>query len=446
MKRPPRCSAFCALCILCISSFGEAPPDSVPPKSNQLDIGMQVFVRGEIRDGGVADAKGNPAPTTDDHASFINERTRLTIGFSKIGKMQLDAKITAQHAGVWGQSGKGNFNLYETWVKLGAKGAFAQIGRQLLAYDDERIIGSNDWTMAALSHDVLRLGYEGYGHKAHAILAYNQNAANINGGTFYVNGAQPYKNMQVGWYHYDLPRTPLGASILFMNIGMQGGTDGGEQRTIYQQLIGAYAAYRPRYCTLSASYYHQLGKNEDGIKIDAWMASALATVKPSERYGFLVGFDYLSGDKYFAVPAKGALGLTQHKVIKGFNPLYGSHHKFYGAMDFFYVTTYVGGFTPGLQNLYFGVYGEPVKKLVLNANYHYLATATKLNDMNMTLGHEIELQATYTIMKEVRLSAGFSYMTGTETMERLKRVSTQGNLRWGWISVNVTPTLFSTKW
>ena len=37
-----------------------------------------------------------------------------------------------------------------------------------------------------------------------------------------------------------------------------------------------------------------------------------------------------------------------------FYSLYGSHHKFYGAMDFFYVRTFVNGFSPGLQNLYCG--------------------------------------------------------------------------------------------
>jgi len=37
-------------------------------------------------------------------------------------------------------------------------------------------------------------------------------------------------------------------------------------------------------------------------------------------------------------------------------------------------------------------------------------------------------------------------MTGTETMERLKRASKDGSLRWGWFSLNISPSLFTAKW
>ena len=107
-------------------------------------------------------------------------------------------------------SGDKALNLYEGWVKMTAKnGLFAQVGRIALSYDDERIIGTNDFAMAAQSHDVLRVGYEGYGHKVHAILGYNQNAENVYKGTYYAGGSQAYKTMQTVWYHYDVPKFPL---------------------------------------------------------------------------------------------------------------------------------------------------------------------------------------------------------------------------------------------
>jgi predicted porin len=115
-------------------------------------------------------------------------------------------------------------------------------------------------------------------------------------------------------------------------------------------------------------------------------------------------------------------------------------------MDFFYVSTYVNGFTPGLQNAFVGGYVKPLKGLKIGLDYHYLATATKLHQIDMTLGHEIELRASYQLMKDASLSMAYSYMTGTETMERLKRASNDGSLRWGWISLNVSPRIFSTKW
>jgi hypothetical protein len=137
--------------------------------------------------------------------------------------------------------------------------------------------------------------------------------------------------------------------------------------------------------------------------------------------------------------------MPRHDVNKGFNPVYGSHHKFYGAMDFFYVGTFVNGFTPGLQNAYIGAACKPISNLSLSATYHYLATSINLEGLNKTLGHELELEASCRLAKDVNLAAGFSYMTGTETMERLKRASGDGSLRWAWLSLHITPRLFSLK-
>lgn len=437
---------FIGLMLLCPVTAALAQEEG----DNELTVDVNMLGHGEMRLGGLNDEAtlGDESNKDKDNAYFLMQRSRLTIDYKRTG---LETKVTAQHSGVWGQKGKGNFNLFEAWVKLSTKqGLFAQIGRQALSYDDERIIGPNDWAVATLSHDVLRLGYEGHGHKVHAILSYNQNAENTYGGTYYNGGDQPYKTMHTLWYHYDLPKTPLGASVLFMNIGMQAGKEDGEgdntPRTNYQQVLGGYLSYKPKNMSLEASYYHQMGKDEHGIKIDSWMASVRSKWELSERASLTAGYDYLSGDDQFPVPGQGQIGLTRLTVIHGFNPVYGSHHKFYGLMDFFYVSTYVNGFTPGLQNLYVGGTYSPLKGLKLGITYHYMAMATKLSNMNRTLGHDIDLEASYQIMKDVRLSAGFSFMSGTESMEKLKRATQNSNLRWGWFSLVVNPRIFSTKW
>ena len=133
------------------------------------------------------------------------------------------------------------------------------------------------------------------------------------------------------------------------------------------------------------------------MKIDAWMASAKVGFSPFDKLKLTAGYDYLSGDDKFAVPPRGGIGVIRHEVIKGFSTVYGSHHKFYGAMDFFYVSAYLNGFTPGLQNAYL-------------------------------------------------ISAGLSMMKGSDTMERLKRASNNNRLRWVWLSLSVNPRIFSTKW
>ena len=446
MTRHVRSTLLCAIALLlpvALQAQDASPQASgaAAAKDNTLTIDLNMLSHGEMRNGGLISETSEEG--FDNKSRFLMGRERLIIDYRRTG---LQTHLNIQHSGLWGQSGKGAFNIYEAWAKLDRYGLFAQIGRIALAYDDQRIIGPNDWSMASLSHDVLRLGYEGHGHKAHVILAYNQNAeAYTIGGNYYANGAQPYKSMQTVWYHYDVPRLPLGVSVLFMNIGMQGGEKDLNPHTETQQLLGSYVTYRPKYWIIEGSYYHQFGKDEGGLDIDAWMASTKVDWSPSTKWGMYVGFDYLSGDEKFAVPPFGSIGYTYHGTIHGFNPIYGSHHKFYGAMDFFYVSTYVGGFTPGLQNTYLGLRVSPIKALTLNATYHYLATATKLTDMSRKLGHEFELQAKYVIAKDISLSVGYSHMTGTETMDRLKRANGDGSLRWGWFSLIVNPRIFSTK-
>ncbi len=438
-----------ALALPALLATGQPSGDTIPAPHNQLSVDVQFLGRGESRYGGLPEA---PNEEDEDENSdkvpksnFVLSRTRLRINFKRDW---LELRVTPQHSGVWGQAGKGAFNLYESWAKLTTPfGLFAQVGRVALNYDDERIIGSDDWAMASSSHDVLRLGYEGHGHKAHVILAYNQNADVMNsGGSVYKDGAQPYKIMHTAWYHYDFPRFPLGASLMFMNIGMQSTNDAFLDRTIFQHLLGGYISFNPKKWSASASYYHQFGHNEGNLKIDAWMASAKATFEPRDLYSITAGYDFLSGDKQFAVPEAGQIGMAQHKVIKGFSTVYGSHHKFYGAMDFFYVSTYLNGFTPGLQNAYIGAQITPIKGLTLGGSYHYLATATRLEDKDMTLGHEVELHASYALSRDVRFSLGGSLMNGSKTMESLKRLTKDSTLRWGWISLIVTPRIFTTKW
>ena len=415
-------------------------------KPNQLSVDLSLLGHGEMRSGGLITPEEEVKGAND--AKFLMGRTRLTLGYKR---PHIEAKVTAQHKGIWGQQGGGSFNLFEAWAQLSARnGLFVKMGRQVLSYDDERVIGSNDWAMASLSHDVLKLGYEGHGHKAHAILGFNQNAENTGGGTFYTGGAQPYKIMNTFWYHYDLPKVPLGASLIFMNIGMQGGekdgTDSEAPHNRFQQLLGAYVSYKPEKLSAEASYYHQIGRNEYNAKMDAWMASIKLSYQVCREVKALTGYDYMSGDDYFAVNPPGMIGTVQHKVFKGFNPVYGSHHKFYGMMDFFYVQTYSAGFTPGLQNFYVGASYKPIPKLEVSAAYHYLAITTHLKELNMTLGHDFDVEAGYQILKDARLSVGFSYMKGTSTMAKLKQTDKPDNLKWAWFSLSVSPHLITTKW
>ena len=414
---------------------------------NKLNLDLSFVTHGEACGGGLPRTDG----PVEDKSRFLFGRTRLVVDY---GRERLQAHAVIQNSAVWGMKGNQALSLYEGWVKMSSlHGFFAQLGRVALSYDDERIIGTNDFATAALSHDVLRMGWEGHGHKVHAILAYNQNGDNVYSGTYYDGGAQSYKNMQTVWYHYDVPVIPLGASLLFMNMGLQAGIQGSTSNppsVKYQQLYGGYINYHPKFFTLEGSYYRQTGTMVNDINqfgpLNAWMASVKATVQPSDRYGFVLGYDYLSGDDYVPVTYGGTLGLVRHQEIKGFTPLYGSRNKFYGILDYFYESAYINGFTPGLQNAFIGATGKPLKALSCSVTYHYLAVATELKGLDRTLGHSVELQASYQFTKDIAFQAGYTQMIGTETMARLKQEGQGDQARWAWFSLVISPHLLSAKW
>lgn len=444
--------AYCAALLLAAAVGCRAQTDSA--QANRLAVGLNFMTHGETCGGGLPRAGDNKP--IEDRSHFLMGRLRLNVDYERPG-LRIHAII--QNKAIWGASGNQSLNLYEGWAKVTAKnGLFAQVGRIALSYDDERAIGPNDFSIAAKSHDALRVGYEGYGHKVHAILAYNQNSDQVYSSTYYDGGAQPYKTMQTVWYHYDVPKFPLGASLLFMNMGMQAGindTKSSEYKdnppsTVYQQLYGGYINFHPKHLTLEGSYYRQGGKmvlpNKRYMPIKASMASVKATVTPTDNFGFTLGYDYLSGDDYVPVAYGGPFVMVRHDELGGFMPLYGSRAKFYGIMDYFYESAYTKNFTPGLQNAYIGISGNPTSKLNCGATYHYLAVATELSGLNRTLGHSVELQASYRFTKDISLTAGYTLMMGTETMDRLKQGESSKSARWGWFSLVVSPSLFTTKW
>ena len=424
------------LCLLLLLAL----PLSLRAQESTFTVSADYLTGGEFRVGGLSVSETGEAG----HARFLLSRTRLVADYNK---SWLSARLSAQHAGTWGSSEASTLSMNEAWVHMPSeKGFFAKIGRHPLSYDDQRIFGADDWSMTGLSHDVLKTGFEGGGHKVHLFCAYNQNIANMSqGGTRYTGTLQPYKSMIGGWYHFDVPKLPLGLSLLFVDMGLQSVLEEeGANATFFEKQAGGFLSVHPKWFTLEAAYYHQWGQDRMGIPVDAWMASGKGTVTLDSKWSVRAGYDYLSGEENFAAPPFGQIGLTHHEVVRGFSSLYGSNHNFYGAMDFFYVKTYVYGFTPGLQNLYAGLTWKP-GKLTLDAAYHYFATSAPIENALKALGQEVEVSATWAVGKEISLSAGYSFMQGTETMSRLKRTADNNRLSWAWLMLQVTPKFFSTR-
>ncbi len=261
-----------------------------------FSINASLWSRGEFRDGAL------PAENGVDHAAFLMSNN--VIGMNYNGKY-LEARFSPKFFGIWGAKGSGGMAIEEAWFGLKGGGWFLRLGRQKLSYDDERIIGSNDWAMATSTHDIVKAGFELGKHKLHILAAFNQNNENTNGGTYYINGGQAYKNMQALWYHFD-PLPQLGASLIFMNTGMQNVMlTEEENKTEYQQLFGVYASWKPGNFGLQASYYRQTGHDENGLPIHAWMTSAEADWRACDWLSLNTGYSFMNGTETMQLLKRG---------------------------------------------------------------------------------------------------------------------------------------------
>ena len=409
------------------ASFSYAQDDKKADDS--FWVSAQIRTRGEYRNGALYPRDKGESP-----AGFVNERARLTFGYDR---QKLALRFSAQHVGVWGQDAlidkNGCFILNEAWASFNMNDYwFVQLGRQALVYDDERILGSLDWNVAGRYHDALKIGYKNNGHQLHGIFAFNQNDENVIGGTFYDSSkTKLYKNMQTLWYHYDCASTPLQVSLLAMNIGQEGGDAATRKAdTKYMQTFGTYIKYMPDSWNISGSFYYQTGKNAASRTVSAYMGNIDLSYSINRLWSVGIGTDYLSGSN----DADGK--------YKAFNPLYGTHHKFYGGMDYFYATDFAAGYNPGLSDTHVEVDFKVSNAVSMGLNYHYFATAVKLDNLKRTLGSEIDYQLNWKIMKDVSMTVGYSVMFGTSTMDAVKGGNHKSWQDWGWVSLNINPRIF----
>lgn len=403
---------------------------------NTFSMRVQIRPRAEYRNGVLF-----PRPAGETATGFINNRARLSMGYERD---RLSLGLSAQHVGVWGQDPQidknGRFILNEAWAQLDfGSGFYTKLGRQTLVYDDERILGALDWNVAGRYHDALKLGYADAKNKLDLVLAFNQNDEKTIGGTYYAPGAQPYKTMQTVWYKHS--GSPVfNASFLLMNLGLEAGDpETKKSDTQYMQTLGTNLIYTPTRWSLGGTFYYQFGKNKTGREVSAFMWALQAAYQIDPQWKIGIGSDYLSG----ADNEGGG-------KYKAFDPLYGTHHKFYGAMDYFYASAFVNGLNPGLWDNQVNVAYQPSKKVNLSLAYHYFSITGDIyengSELDRGLGSELDFQVDWTIMKDVKLSAGYSTMLGTHTMKAVKGGNPSHWQDWGWLSLNINPTVFISKW
>lgn len=158
---------------------------------------------------------------------------------------------------------------------------------------------------------------------------------------------------------------------------------------------------------IQAAYYQQSGKNRDGVSLNAFHYTIALSLNHN-KWTVTPGFDLLSGNNALYPTGKD----------NRFDPLYGTPHRHWGSMDYFYVGT--GSPAGGLKNLYVKT-RYTGKKFSAGADLHsfYLhrpmlkANGDKIADK---LGTEIDLLVNYSLYKHTTIEIGYSLMNATSSM------------------------------
>lgn len=420
----------------------------------QLTLTGQLRTRTEFRDG-----QGAPLPSGVKPAFFTSQRSRLSAGYDTY---RLKFGLTVQDVRVWGQDvstinrtttqDNNGFMLHEAWAEIFLTDSSSRnnalslkLGRQELVYDDVRLLGNLDWLQQARRHDAALLKFTSGPWMLHAGLAFNQNKENASGTVYNpttpgyaanTNGGTAYKSMQFLYAGKKL--TAGNTSFLFFadqfsKFRMENSTKVFETGTWSRFTTGLYYTNAFRQLNLTASAYYQFGKNANGQKISGELLSLSGLYALSNKFSAGVGYDYTSG---------GNSGSTS----RAFDPLYGTPHKFWGYMDYFYVASGFGN--KGLHDAYVKTKYKASSKLVLTADGHAFRSASTVpatdnTSMNRYLGTEVDLVAAYTLTPVIGFEAGYShyFSTNTLTSPTVKNVAdAKSNANWAYLSINIKPT------
>lgn len=380
---------------------------------------------------------GNLFPDDAKAAAFVTQRSRLNIGYSD---EKLQVYFSVQDVSTWGDTrqlaindGNESFSLFQAWLSYSFTENWAlKLGRQVISYDDQRILGGVDWAMQGRFHDAAMLKFSKNKFEVDLAFAYNQQDQKIIGSEYTINGFYSYKLMQMA--HFQKAWDKGNISFLFMNNGFQKYTEEANplpDGVYYRQTTGTYFNLPVSFFTLTGSAYLQTGKATATTDLSAYQYMLEAKFKPG-KVNLTLGFESLSGTDQGG-----------EEKNNSFFPLYGTNHKFNGYMDYFYVGNHANNV--GLNNLYGKIAMPTGETSGLGLDVHFFSSQAQLADNQESyLGTELDLVYNKTISKNIKMAIGYSQLFASESMSAIKGgISSDNTNNWGWVQLIVNPRLLS---
>ncbi|WP_242084995.1 alginate export family protein [Aestuariivivens sediminis] len=372
----------------------------------------------------------------------ISTRARLNAGFKTEA---YTFYLSLQDIMVWGENRQilpydqnNSFAIFQAWAELTlGSGWSTKLGRQVLSYDDERILGGLDWAQQGRNHDAGMLKYSKGKFIMDLAFAFNQDYSHPTGfvstGTAYnTTGFFSYKTMQMLYLKQTWDK--FAGSLLVLNNGFQEfDTNDAPDGVSSLQTLGTHLKYNSGNFGLAANAFLQTGKRQGDVDVKgAYLLGLDLNYKISPKVGLGAGVEIISGND-------GDAGETG-----AFFPLYGTNHKFNGFMDYFYVGNHANSI--GLVDIHVSAnfkLGEKSSLMIKALNF---SGEQDLPSGENALGTEIDIVYKHAF-NGYTLVAGYSQLFASDGMYELKNLSESAaadGQSWAWVMLVIKPKFLNT--
>jgi hypothetical protein len=367
---------------------------------------------------------------------IISQRTRLSFVYEN---KNVKLTITPQDVRVWGDekltSSTGvygdaaSLDLHEAYaeIMLGQKTKIS-IGRQELAYDNERLLSKRNWNQHGLSYDAVVLKHRFKGLDLHAAASWNSQTETLSNNYF---NPSHIKSLNFLWINKTFKNKQ---KLSFLHIA-SGQTDSlNSNRLFFKQSSGLYTSYKGKRIAYRANIYYQYGKNNENQKISAFLGDIDASYN-MKKASLGLGVSYLSGNKNL-----------NSNTYQLFDVLYGARHKYFGHMDYFSnipSSTKEGGlFNP---YAYLGFTLSEKIKIKNSLHYFQLAQTNQNTPENKPLGFENEIEFSYAFSEWGSVKVAYLFFLPTENLKTMQGINNEGFNQFAFVEISLKPNLFSSK-
>jgi hypothetical protein len=367
----------------------------------------------------------------------ISTRARLNAGYkTEAYKFYL----SMQDVMVWGENRQilpydqnNSFAIFQAWAEIDfGSGWSTKLGRQVLSYDDQRILGGLDWAQQGRNHDAALIKYKKDKFILDVALAFNQDYSNptgfVNAGTAYnTTGFFSYKTMQYAYLKQSWDS--FTGSLLLMNNGFQEfDTNSDPDGVSNLQTLGTHLNYKKGSFGAAFNGFIQTGKRQGEVDVKgAHLLGLDFTFKASPKVSLGAGIEIISGND-------GDAGETG-----AFFPLYGTNHKFNGFMDYFYVGNHANSI--GLVDIHVSANFKLSEASSLMVKALNFSGEQDLPSGENALGTEIDIVFKRKF-KGYALVAGYSQMFASDGMYELKGITEDAaasGQNWAWAMLVIKP-------